>query len=123
MLVAPETKNIILKCHDYIEKLAGVSEIGYIQRGEAPEKASAMVTQLAEIYISLGELIDTAKEIQRLAAEIEKVDKEIERSEKMLDNKGFVQRAPQSVVEAERVKLISYRDKRDKLNERMTLLK
>ncbi|NCU25424.1 valine--tRNA ligase, partial [Candidatus Nomurabacteria bacterium] len=123
LLVADESKSIINKCHSYIEKLAGVSEIQYITRNEVPDKVSSAVTAFAEIYISLGELVDAAKEIERLAAEIAKIEKEIERSESMLNNKGFVARAPQAVVDTEREKLLAYRDKYAKLNERIELLK
>lgn len=123
MLVADEAKPAIVKCHSYIEKLAGVSEIEYIERDSVPEKVSSAVTPAAEIYISLGELIDVSKEIERLSQELEKVSMEIVRSENMLNNKGFVERAPKTIVDAERVKLINYRDKYTKLSERMAVLK
>ena len=56
----------------------------------------------------LGELIDTEKEKERLMKEISKLGSEIERIDKKLSNKGFTEKAPQNVIEAEKQKRAGY---------------
>ncbi|MBO4534366.1 MAG: valine--tRNA ligase, partial [Clostridia bacterium] len=121
MLVTEETKTIS-KCHAYIEKLAGAASVSYISKEEVPAKVSSKVTSVAEVYLPLGELVDLDKEIARLQGEIDKLDKEINRSQGMLNNPGFIARAPQAVVDGEKAKLEANLDKKAKLQERIKSL-
>lgn len=90
----------------YIEKLAGVSETAFIkEKSEAGEKLCQAATAGAELFIPLGELVDTEKEIARLEKEKEKLTAEINRSKGLLSNKGFVAKAPAALIEKEREKL------------------
>ena len=90
----------------YIEKLAGVSETAFIkEKSEAGEKLCQAATAGAELFIPLGELVDTEKEIARLEKEKEKLTAEISRSKGLLSNKGFVAKAPAALIEKEREKL------------------
>ena len=50
-------------------------------------------------------------EKKRLEKEAEKVRSETERIEKKLSNEGFVKKAPAAVIEGERKKLASYKEK------------
>ena len=122
VLLVTENKNIIKKCHSYIEKLAQVTDIAYITPEEIPARAYSKVTALAEIYIPLGELVDIEKEVARIKGEIEKVRKEIARSEGMLSNPGFVSRAPQAIIEGERVKLAQNKEMLTKWQDRLASL-
>ena len=122
VLLVTENKNIIKKCHSYIEKLAQVTDISYITPEEIPARAYSKVTALAEIYIPLGELVDIEKEVARIKGEIEKVRKEIARSEGMLSNPGFVSRAPQAIIEGERVKLAQNKEMLTKWQDRLASL-
>ena len=67
------------------------------------------MTELAQIYVPLGELVDIEKEKARLTAEIERIDGEIARAESKLSNENFVARAPQKLVDAEREKVAKYK--------------
>ena len=122
IMLVTEQKAALKKCHAYIEKLAGVSEITYITKDELPQKVSSKVTAIAEIYIPLGDLVDVDKELARLNAEKAKLQKEIDRSQGMLSNQGFVARAPQAVVEAEKERLALNLDKMAKLDLRIASL-
>jgi len=53
----------------------------------------------------LGDLVDINEEISRLNKEIEKMHSEIKRGESKLNNQGFVSKAPEQLVESERIKL------------------
>ena len=70
-----------------------------------------VVTPAATAYLPLSDLVDYEKERARLTAEIAKVSAEVERLDKKLSNQGFVAKAPAAVVDAERAKLASAREK------------
>ncbi|MGN1042926.1 MAG: valine--tRNA ligase, partial [Christensenellales bacterium] len=91
----------------YIEKLAGASKVVFINdKAEAGEKVCRAVTEGAELFIPMGELVDSEKEKARLEKELVKVESEIARSEKMLSNAGFVAKAPAFLIEQEKEKLV-----------------
>ena len=105
----------------YIEKLAGVSEIRFIDdKKEAGEKLCQAATSGAELFIPLGELVDTEKEIARLNKEKEKIIAEIKRSEGMLSNTGFVSKAPAALIDKEREKLAANKDLLEKVENRLS---
>ncbi len=87
-----------------------------------PERAVALVVGGVEVYLPLAGMVDLEAERKRLAAEIEKLDREIARSEALLTKEGFVQKAPAHVVERERDKLASNRERRQKLEARLQSL-
>lgn len=53
----------------------------------------------------MGQLVDSEKERQRLEKEIERLTFEVNRSTKMLENQGFVAKAPKALVDSEKEKL------------------
>lgn len=104
----------------YVEKLAGVSKVTFVKdKSEAGEKVARAVTSAAELYIPLGELVDADKERARLNKEIGKVTAEINRSKGMLNNAGFLAKAPENLVNAEREKLAKNEELLAKLNEQL----
>lgn len=107
----------------FIEKLAGASHVEFVKEKPTDVKVSTAVSDSVEVYIPLGELVDTEKEIARLTKELENTEKEILRAEGMLGNQKFVANAPKALVEKERDKLGKYRQKRDKLSEQIENLK
>ena len=58
-----------------------------------------------EILIPLGDLVDFKKELARLEKEKANIEKEIARAEGKLNNPGFLSKAPEALVNAEREKL------------------
>ncbi len=107
----------------FIEKLAGASHVEFVKEKPTDVKVSTAVSDSVEVYIPLGELVDTEKEIARLTKELENTEKEILRAKGMLGNQKFVANAPKALVEKERDKLEKYRQKRDKLSEQIENLK
>lgn len=93
-------------------KLASASEVEVCRayKGEL-SKAVQIVTDKAHIFIPLADMIDLDKERQRLEKERTSAEAEIERVKNKLSNENFVSRAPEAVVNAERVKLAKYEDK------------
>ena len=68
----------------------------------------SIVLDRAEIFLPLKDLVDYEKELERLTKEKDDVISEIERATKKLSNKGFVDKAPEKVVNEERAKKDKY---------------
>ena len=98
----------------FFSRLASASEVeigadfgGVVSADDSVQ----IITEAATIYLPLADIIDTEKERARLEAEEKKLIGEIERLDKKLSNEGFVAKAPEAVVAAEREKLSKYGEK------------
>lgn len=80
------------------------------------------VTQSAQVYMPLSELVDLDKERERLQKELDNARNMVQRTEGKLKNESFVARAPEAVVNAEREKLEKYRAMAAKLEENLKAL-
>ena len=104
----------------YLERLAGVMSLAIVDdKSQAGDKICSAVTSNAELFIPLGELVDLEKEQARLTKEIAKVDGEIKRSKGMLNNQGFIAKAPAALVEKEKAKLEENEKLLEKLNQQL----
>ena len=61
-------------------------------------------------------LVDLEEEKRRVEKEKERLKAEIERCEKMLSNPGFINKAPQTKIDEEKMKLEKYKEMFSKLN-------
>ncbi len=112
-IVPADGKEKMLKdCAAYIEKLACGNEI-FFDKPDA--KAVSVVTDIAQFYIPMGDLVDVDKELERLAKELENTENEINRAQGKLNNQGFVAKAPAALIEAEKAKLEKYKQLKDKI--------
>ena len=109
-------ERLVRSAAKYIEKLAGGSSLAVIAEKPA-EKCASLIAAIGEIYIPMGELVDAEAEIRRLEKELQSVESEIVRAEGKLNNKGFVDKAPPKLIEAERDKLEKYLALKKKLTE------
>ena len=107
----------------YIERFCNSNELTISTAVEAPEQSMTAVITGAEIFLPLEGLIDFEKEIARLEKELEKWNQEVALVQKKLSNKGFVEKAPEKVVEAERKKEVEYIEKRKMVEQRLKELK
>lgn len=104
-----ENKRLLNNAKLYIKKLAGVEDITYFDnKNDIDVKVISRILDGVELYVPLGELVDTEKEIARLKAELDKVDGEIARANGKLNNKGFTDKAPKALVDAEKEKAEKY---------------
>lgn len=116
LFVVTESKKVINSCKENICKLAGVENIIFVRgKEEIKEKCQADIISGTQIFIPLGELVDFTKEIERIKGEIEKTESEIKRAQGRLNNKGFVEKAPKALIEAEKQKLEKYVEQKEKL--------
>jgi len=124
LYVVAENKRPIKNGAIYIQKLAGVAEIQFIEdKSSLTEKVVSQVIDGAELFIPLGELVDLTKELERLQKELNSISAEISRASGKLSNNGFLEKAPKALVDSERAKLNKYIDMRDKLVQQINDLK
>ena len=101
---------------EYLIRLAGVGEVTYLaSKEELTERTASMVTPLAELYISMGDLVDEEQERARITAEITRAEGEIARANGKLNNAGFMAKAPKNLVDAEKQKIEKYTELLEKL--------
>lgn len=87
-----------------------------------PRQALALVVSGYEVYLPLAGLVDIDRERARLKGEVSSVGREIERCGKLLENAGFVSKAPAEVVDKERAKLEDLKLRLAKLTDRLNAL-
>jgi valyl-tRNA synthetase len=86
----------------------------------APDKAVTLAAGGVTVYLPLAGMVDLAAERERLQKEISNLDRQIQRSEGLLNNQGFVAKAPPDIIERERVKSFELQERRGQLAERLT---
>ncbi len=124
MLIVTKDPAIYEQGSHFITRLAYASEVTV--GTQAPESLAGMVsvvTHNANVYMPLAELVDLEKERERIAKEIAKAKENLERIEKKLSNAGFVDKAPEAVVNAEREKAEKMRTLIAKLQESAEAMK
>lgn len=89
---------------------------------QAPEQVLTIVVPGVEIYVPMQELFDIGEEAARLARERGRLDGEVARIEQKLKNDQFMRKAPEAVVTAERQKLETYAQQRQRVLERLVEL-
>ncbi len=123
--ILPETGYAegIQKAESWFERLSYASEIHLIAAEEqAPKGSASAVCAAGTVYVPLGDLVDLDKEKARLQKELERLKKEIARGEGKLNNPGFVQKAPEKVVEQERANLAEYKAMHERVQAQLAQL-
>ncbi len=118
-----EIANMFLENSNYFEALASASELEIDEKANVPEDAIAIVTEGAELFLPLADLVDFSKEIERLEKEQKKLEGEVERVVRKLANQGFVAKAPEKLIDAEKEKQAKYQAMLDNVLERIEAMK
>lgn len=94
---------LITENGDFIKRLARISSLN---AGELPKPKNAAVSVVGsvEIYVPLEGLIDFDKEKARLKKEEERIAGEIKAIAGRLEDKNFVKKAPEEVIEKQRAR-------------------
>ncbi|MBQ3492205.1 MAG: valine--tRNA ligase, partial [Oscillospiraceae bacterium] len=103
--------NIFVEGEGFIQRLAYADQVSVLEK--EPENLDGMVcctTNIAKLYIPLGQLVDVAKELERIEKELEKAEKNLQSLESKLNNENFTSRAPEAVVADIREKAEKARD-------------
>ena len=103
--------NIFVEGEGFIQRRAYADQVSVLDK--EPENLDGMVcctTNIAKLYIPLGQLVDVAKELERIEKELEKAEKNLQSLESKLNNENFTSRAPEAVVADIREKAEKARD-------------
>jgi valyl-tRNA synthetase len=105
----------------YLKNLANLTEVRFIEdKEQIPEEVMSAVVDGAEIFIPLDDLLDYKAEYQRLEKEKSRLEAERVRLSAKLENPGFVEKAPEAVVAAEREKFDKAGTMLEKIEERLS---
>ena len=102
--IATQFKDVFKEGTAYICRLAYASAV---ETGDGFDSAGAVriITDAADVYMPMKELVDLSAELERLKKELKKAEGDREFFEKKLSNEGFVKKAPAAVVEQQREQL------------------
>lgn len=106
----------------FFERLAYASEVTITDKADI-EDAVTVVTDCARIFIPLSDIIDTEKEAARLDKEKKKALKDIEFLSSKLNNQGFLAKAPEQLIAAQKEKLAKAEEKLSKIEQSIAALK
>ncbi|MFH1962771.1 MAG: valine--tRNA ligase [bacterium] len=94
-----ETADVLKSCIEYIKRLGNIETIVFDPEAEKPHASAVAVAKDMEIYIPLEGLIDLEKERLRLKKQLEEITQALSGVQAKLSNPGFVDKAPQEVVD------------------------
>ncbi|OQB24326.1 MAG: Valine--tRNA ligase [Firmicutes bacterium ADurb.Bin182] len=120
LVAHPQYRTACEEASAYIMRLAGADRVIIAEdKRDVPANSISIVCKAAEAFIPFDQLVDIEKEKARIKSEIERVGREIARSSGMLNNTGFLAKAPQRVIEEEKSKLSAAEDMLKKLEARL----
>ena len=115
-----EKKAAVEATKEYFVTLASASMVEIADNeNNIPEDAVSVVINGAKIFIPLDELVDFEKEKERLTKEKAKLEGEIKRVNGKLSNQGFLAKAPESLVNAEKAKKEKFEEMMKSVLERL----
>ena len=96
---------------EIIEKLARIKIIS--------KKPGTKMIKISNLNLDIAALIDVKKEIERMEKEIKNLESAILKTENLLKNEKFSKSAPKEIIEANKVRILEYKEK---LKSRQNLL-
>lgn len=123
ILAAEDMAEEVKAGESYLINLANLTEVRFIEdRGGIPDEVMSGVIDGAEIFIPLDDLLDYMAEFKRLEKEKDKLIQDMVNLTIKLKNPGFVEKAPEAVVAAEREKLAKVKNMLSKISERIDVV-
>ena len=108
-----QTQQRIDRHNDVLKRLARLDRITL--QNDFPEGSIQSIVEEAVFAIHLNEVIDANAETDRLKKEITKVEKEISKISGKLNNQGFLEKAPDAVIQENKSRLLNEQSKLEKL--------
>ncbi len=110
-----EEAEILRRNRQYIRDLAQVESVDIGGKMAKPEGSATGVFGQNQVHVLLKGLLDFDEEKRRIKKEIEKLRKDMEAAEKKLSNRGFLEKAPDDIVEKVRERVESMKNKMEKM--------
>lgn len=107
------TQQRIVRHNDVLKRLARLDTITV--QNDFPEGSIQSIVEEAVFAIHLKEVVDVTAETDRLKKEITKVEKEISKISGKLNNQGFLEKAPDAVIQENKSRLQDEQSKLEKL--------
>ncbi|MFA5211237.1 MAG: valine--tRNA ligase [Patescibacteria group bacterium] len=123
IISAGNKKSLLENNKEVIKVLSRLEKLEIFEKMDKPEKYTACVESGVEIFLDFSSNLNKEKENIRLKLEIEKINPYIKNLQEKLNNKNFVDNAPEKVVEIEKNKLAEAQDKLNKLQKQLENLK
>ncbi|MBX3518523.1 MAG: valine--tRNA ligase [Xanthobacteraceae bacterium] len=121
LVAGAETKARAERWMEALKRLARLSEITF---ADTPPKGSVQLLVRGEVAaLPLAGVVDLGAERTRLEKEIAKCDADIARVDKKLENKDFVARAPEEILELEKERRREAEERKTKILEALERLK
>ena len=123
IIVTNKYENEIKESSEFLKKL-GFADTIIIQKDKnnIPQNAISVLSSNLEIFIPFEELIDIKEEIERIQKEKAKLLVEMERVNNMLNNEGFINKAPANKVQEIKERKQSAEEKLNNIEERIKQL-
>jgi valyl-tRNA synthetase len=123
MNIAPSKQiNVFLKSsavtsaqERYIKTLVRIDQLTVDQKIDKPKACASAVVKGCDIFIPLEGLIDVELERVRIQKEMKRLLGSFEGVRKKLENENFVSKAPEEVIERERMKMDDWQKALEKL--------
>ena len=115
-----DTKARLSQTETILQRLARLDTISYADA--VPEGAVQTVLGEATLALPLADVIDVDAERARLKKDIGKVEGEIKKISGKLGNQGFLDKAPEAVIEENKARLADEEARRDKLADALARL-
>ncbi|MDH3886070.1 MAG: class I tRNA ligase family protein, partial [Desulfobacterales bacterium] len=116
-------KTTLEQHQDIIINLAKLNAFSVNASAERPKSSATAVVGGATIFVPLEGIIDFSKEARRLEKEMNKLTKELAVVSKKLENDGFLNKAPNDVVEQVKAKHSGLQEKQQKLESNLNRIK
>lgn len=101
----------------------GINKINIISSGEKRNNSIQRTIHGINIYIPLEGLVDTEKEKEKTKKEISSIEKFVARLRSRLENKDFVSKAPENIINQQKETLAKKETELSELKKRLTILK
>ncbi len=122
--VASEDDENILKTNKkYIEQMARCDVRDISKNIKRPGQSVAALVGEIKVFIPLGNAVDVNKEKKRISEKIDDIQKYLKGIEKKLENKSFLDKAPEDVVMKEKEKKQKFEDQVRNFEDNLAALK
>ncbi len=119
-----DVKRLIIDNYsDLIINLAKLESLTTSKTGSRPKSAATSLVDGASVFVLLEGVIDFSKEEDRLEKEMNKLNQELDKIQKKLGNKGFINKAPENVVQKVQERNDELREKQEKLQANLDRIK